>query len=298
MATENIDPRYVDIDRWPTEEAVSAILTSQQEAVAALAQQSADIAEATDAAAARLQQGAGRLIYAGAGTSGRIGVQDGVELTPTFGWPEARLAFLMAGGAAALMKTQEGAEDDQNAARADVAAIGIGPGDVLIGIAASGHTPYVLAAIAAAKAAGALTIGVANNVDTPVLALSDHGIFADTGSEVIAGSTRMKAGTAQKVVLNTLSTAIMLRLGLVYRGLMVNMQISNAKLQTRGQNMVRDLAGVDDAVAADALVQAKNDIKSAVLIALGHSPDAARTLLAKHGQNLREALAQSPSMQR
>lgn len=289
MATETIDPRYVDIDMWPTEAAVAAILASQIEAVEALRGQAPALAAASDAAAERLH-GGGRIAYAGAGTSGRIGVQDGVELTPTFGWPEARLVFLMAGGAAALMKTQEGAEDDRDAARADVAAARIGTGDVLIGVAASGRTPYVLAAVEAARAAGALTIGLANNAGTPLLAIAEHAILADTGSEVIAGSTRMKAGTAQKVALNTLSTAIMLRLGLVHRGLMVNMQVSNAKLLGRGQAMVRDLAGVDQAVAEKALAAAGNDIKLAVLLAKGLDGDAARALLERSRFNLRVAL--------
>ncbi|WP_066801146.1 N-acetylmuramic acid 6-phosphate etherase [Sphingomonas soli] len=289
MATETIDPRFVDIDNWPTQAAVEAILTSQVEAVEALKSQAGALAAATDAAADRLR-GGGRIAYAGAGTSGRIGVQDGVELTPTFGWPEARLVFLMAGGAAALMKTQEGAEDDRDAARADVAAAGIDAGDVLIGIAASGRTPYVLAAIEAANAAGALSIGVANNAGAPLLDLAQHAILADTGSEVIAGSTRMKAGTAQKVALNTLSTAIMLRLGLVHRGLMVNMQVSNAKLLARGQAMVRDIAGVDLATAERALAAAGNDIKLAVLLARGLDATAAKALLERSQFNLRTAL--------
>jgi len=289
MATETIDPRFVDIDMWPTEAAVEAILASQIEAVEALTSQTHALAAASDAAAERLR-GGGRIAYAGAGTSGRIGVQDGVELTPTFGWPEARLVFLMAGGAAALMKTQEGAEDDRDAARADVAAAGIDAGDVLIGIAASGRTPYVLAAIEAARVAGALTIGVSNNAGAPLLEAAGHAILADTGSEVIAGSTRMKAGTAQKVVLNTLSTAIMLRLGLVHRGLMVNMQVSNAKLLARGQAMVRDLAGVDPAAAEAALAAAGNDIKLAVLLARGLDAAAAKALLERSQFNLRTAL--------
>jgi N-acetylmuramic acid 6-phosphate etherase len=289
MVTETMDPRYLDIDMWPTEAAVEAILASQIEAVTVVKGQAAALAAASDAAAKRLL-GGGRIAYAGAGTSGRIGVQDGVELTPTFGWPEARLVFLMAGGPAALMKTQEGAEDDCDAARADVATAGIGAGDVLIGIAASGRTPYVLAAIEAGRKAGALTIGVANNPGAPLLGLAKHAVLADTGSEVIAGSTRMKAGTAQKVVLNTLSTAIMLRLGLVHRGLMVNMQVSNAKLLDRAQAMVRDLAGVDQVAAEKALAAAGNDIKLAVLLAKGLDAGAARALLERSHFNLRTAL--------
>lgn len=289
MATETIDPRYLDIDTWPTLDAVKTIIASQVGAVTVLEGQVGALAAASDAAAERLR-GGGRIAYAGAGTSGRIGVQDGVELTPTFGWPEARLIFLMAGGPAALMKTQEGAEDDRDAGRTDVLAAGIGVGDVLIGIAASGRTPYVLAAIQAAREAGALTIGVSNNRRTPLLDLAEHAILADTGSEVIAGSTRMKAGTAQKVVLNTLSTAIMLRLGLVHRGMMVNMQVSNAKLLARGQAMVRDIAGVDQTAAVAALAAASNDIKLAVLIARGLSVGEAGDLLARNQGNLRTAL--------
>ncbi len=289
MSTETVDPRYLDIDTWPTEAVVEAILASQIEAVAVLKGQAAALAAASDAAAERLR-GGGRIVYAGAGTSGRIGVQDGVELTPTFGWPEARLVFLMAGGPAALMKTQEGAEDNRDAACADVEAARIGARDVLIGIAASGRTPYVLAAVEVGRAAGALTIGVANNQNVPLLDRAEHAILADTGCEVIAGSTRMKAGTAQKVVLNTLSTAIMLRLGLVHHGLMVNMQVSNAKLLSRAQAMVRDIAGVDQARAETALAAAGNDIKLAVLLAKGLDAKAAWALLERSHFNLRAAL--------
>ena len=287
MATEARDPRYADIDLWPTETAVDAMLEAQIEALAALRGQTKAIAAASDAAAERLR-GGGRIVYAGAGTSGRIGVQDGVELTPTFGWPEARLLFLTAGGPAALTRTMEGAEDDAQAARDAVAASRIGPDDVVIGVAASGRTPYVLAAVEAARAAGALTIGLANNPDTPLLALAEHAILADTGSEVVAGSTRMKAGTAQKAVLNMLSTAIMLRSGLVYDGLMVAMQVSNAKLLGRGRAMVRDIAGVSDAEAEAALNTAQGHIRQAVLIAKGVADPAA--LLARHNGNLRTAL--------
>jgi N-acetylmuramic acid 6-phosphate etherase len=288
MATEAVDPRYADIDRWPTANAVEAMLEGQLAAVAALKAATNSIAAAADAAAERLRRG-GRIAYAGAGTSGRIGVQDGVELTPTFGWPEARLLFLLAGGEAALMRTQEGAEDDAEAALKAVAAHRIGPDDVLIGVAASGRTPFVLAAIEAARGTGALTIGVSNNPATPLLTAAEHAVLADTGSEAIAGSTRMKAGTAQKAALNLLSTAIMLRLGLVHRGLMVNMQVSNAKLRGRAIDMVRDLAGTDAAEAA--LEAAEWDIRRAVLVAKGVEPEAAATLLAHHGDSLSATLA-------
>lgn len=288
MATEARDPRYADVDLWPTEVAIEAMLQTQIEALAALRSQTGAIAAASDAAAERLK-GGGRIVYAGAGTSGRIGVQDGVELTPTFGWPEARLLFLTAGGPAALTRTAEGAEDDGQAGRDAVAEARIGAQDVVIGVAASGRTPYVLASVEAARAAGALTIGLANNPDTPLLALAEHAILADTGSEVVAGSTRMKAGTAQKAVLNMLSTAIMLRSGLVYDGWMVAMQVSNAKLLRRGKAMVRDIAQVSESEAEAALEAAGRDIRKAVLIAKGATD--AEGLLARHRGNLRTALA-------
>ncbi len=289
MSTEATDPRYRELDRWPTETAVEAMLEAQLAAIAALQAHTAPIAAAIDAAAERLRNG-GRIAYAGAGTSGRIGVQDGVELTPTFNWPFERLAFLIAGGPAALTRTQEGAEDSRAAAIAAVETEALGPDDVLIGVAASGRTPYVIAALEAARTAGALTIGVSNNPDTPVLAAAEYAILADTGSEVVAGSTRMKAGTAQKVTLNLISTGIMLRLGLVYHGLMVNMQVSNAKLRVRAIRMVATLAGVDEASAETALDAGGLNIKRAVLIARGLDAAEAETLLTATQGSLGAAL--------
>jgi len=289
MSTEAIDPRYVDIDQWPTALAVEAMLEGQMAAIAAIGSQTMAIAQAAEAAAARLGS-QGRLVYVGAGTSGRVAVQDGVELYPTYNWPEDRLLFLMAGGLDALTQAAEGAEDDAGAARAAVAASHIGPHDVVIGVAASGRTPFTCAAIAAAREAGALTVGVANTGATLLLEAADHGILAETGTEIIAGSTRMKAGTAQKAVLNILSTAIMLRMGLVYRGRMVNMRISNAKLRKRGEAMICDIAQVDQATAAQALDMAGQDIKLAVLIARGLDRQAAESLLAAHGDNLADAI--------
>ena len=289
MSTEAIDPRYVDIDQWPTIRAVEAMLEGQMAAIAAIGSQTGRIAQVAEAAAARL--GAhGRLVYVGAGTSGRIAVQDGVELYPTYNWPQERLLFLMAGGLAALTEAAEGAEDDADAARAEIAAAHVGPQDVVIGVAASGRTPYTVAAIAAAREAGALTVGIVNNDGTALLAAADHGLVAATGTEIVAGSTRMKAGTAQKAMLNMLSTAIMLRMGLVYRGRMVNMRISNEKLRLRGQAMVRDIAGVDMDDAARALDAVGQDIKQAVLVAMGVATEEAHRLLDIHGQNLPAAM--------
>jgi len=290
MPTETVDPRFADVDRWPTVSVVETMLEGQLAAIAALKDQTGAIAAAAEAAAARMHRG-GRLVYAGAGTSGRLAVQDGVELTPTYNWPSDRLVFLVAGGTGALMRSVEGAEDNVEVARDEVAAAEVGPDDVLIAVAASGRTPYAVAALDAARARGALTIAIANNPGTPLLAAADHPIVADTGAEIVAGSTRMKAGTAQKAALNMLSTAIMLRCGLVHRGLMVNMRISNEKLFHRARRMVATLAGIDEARAADALDLADKDLRRAVLIARGLSPRDAADRLANAGGDLGDALA-------
>ena len=274
MSTESIDPDLQDIDRWPLDKAVAAILDGQARAVAAVAAVSDAIASAATEAATCLGA-SGRIAYAGAGTSGRICVQDGVELTPTFGWPEDRLAFFLAGGSDAMMRAVEGAEDDEAAGRAAVREAGLGQSDVLIGIAASGHTPFTIGAVREARARGVLTISVANNPGSPLLEAGHHAILLDTGAEAIAGSTRLGAGTAQKAALNALSTAIMLELGLVYRGLMVNMRISNAKLERRAVAMIERVAGVTQSEARSALALAGGDIRLGVLLALGQEADAA-----------------------
>jgi N-acetylmuramic acid 6-phosphate etherase len=289
--TEDRDPRFADIDSWPTSDAVEAMLDGQIAALVAIRDATSAIAAAADAAAIRLSSG-GRLVYAGAGTSGRVAVQDGVELGPTFGWPEVRLVYLVAGGMAALTQSAEGAEDDEVAARAAVKAAQIDQNDVVIGVAASGRTPFTLAILESARAAGALTIAIANNPGAPLLAVAEHGLLAATGSEIIAGSTRMKAGTAQKAILNILSTAIMLRLGRVYRGLMVDMQVSNDKLLARAQAMVASLAACSPEVAAHALEQTNHNIKAAILVAGGASPEAAAERLAAHHGILRAAIEQ------
>lgn len=297
MSTETIDPRFVDLDRWPTERAVEAMLEGQLAALAAIHGQVRAIADAAEAAGERLRRG-GRLIYAGAGTSGRIAVQDGVELFPTYNWPRKRLVFLMAGGMDALTQSAERAEDDAEAARARIAAVAVTRDDVMIGVAASGRTPFTVTAVETARAAGALTVGVANNADVPLLAAAQHPIAIVTGSEIVAGSTRMKAGTAQKAVLNMLSTATMLRCGLVYRGMMVNMRVSNDKLHRRGQAMVRDIAGVSDEDARLALDAAGLEIKRAVLIAMGADPDRAALLLREADDDLQAALTRLSDRQR
>lgn len=289
MDTELVDPRYRDVEQWPIRQAVEAMLEGQMAAVSALQTQAAAIAAAADAAALRLEQG-GRLGFVGAGTSGRLAVLDGTELHPTFGWPAERSIFLMAGGPDALIRAKEGAEDDEETAQEQIAAHTIGPTDVVIGVAASGRTPFTVAALTAARRTGALTIGITNNTGTPLIAAAQHGVVAATGGEIIAGSTRMKAGTAQKAALNLLSSAIMLRLGLVYRGRMVAMRVSNAKLLRRAQAMVQELSGVDAAAAAHALELGGNDIRHAVLIAHGATAEVAADLLRIHRGRLQGAL--------
>jgi N-acetylmuramic acid 6-phosphate etherase len=289
ISTETVDPRFESIDIWSTSDAVEAMLEGQMAAIAAIKNQTGTIAAASEAAAQRLLRG-GRLVYVGAGTSGRIAVQDGVELGPTYGWPSDRMVFVIAGGLRALSESAEGAEDDGASSRAVLAQHSLSADDVVIGVAASGRTPFTVSAIDAARTAGALTIGIANNADAPLLTSSAFAICANTGSELVAGSTRMKAGTAQKAVLNLLSTAIMIRLGRVYRGLMINMVISNDKLLGRANAIVKHIAGCDDRTAIEAVETADRDIACAILIAKGLSLDEAVDLLAKHHHVLREAI--------
>lgn len=284
--TEHADPRYRDIDQWEDATALHAMWEGQMAAMAAVAPALPAMAQVVKAVVPRLRAG-GRLVYAGAGTSIRIAVQDGIELGPTYDWPEARTLYLIAGGTPALMQGVEGAEDNADDARAQVQAAEIGNPDVVIALAASGRTPFTLAATEAARAAGALTIGVACNAGTPLCALADHGILIDTGAEAVAGSTRMKAGSAQKAVLNLLSTQIMLRLGHVHQGLMVNMRAQNAKLRQRATGMVAQLAKVDEAAAQAALQQTGWQIKPAILVAQGHNVATARAALDAAGGVLR-----------
>ena len=223
METETPLARCADAETWSTAEALAAMLDRQAAAVAAVGEALPDLARAVEAAAARLRDGAGRLVYAGAGSSARIAAQDAAELLPTFGWPPARVAWLIAGGPGALLRSVEGAEDDAAAGDRDAAALGLAPDDVVLAVAASGVTPYTRAAQAAARRSGALTIAFANNPEAPLLAEADHPILLRTGPEFLPGSTRLGAGTAQKVALNLFSTQLMARLGRVYRGRMVGL---------------------------------------------------------------------------
>jgi N-acetylmuramic acid 6-phosphate etherase len=289
MATEDADPRFSELDAWPLAAAIEAMWDGQMSAVAAVRSALGQITVATDAAAEALKA-SGRLIYAGAGTSGRVAVQDGTELVPTFSWPPERLIYVLAGGAEAMLNSVEGAEDDAEEGVRQMDAHSVGPHDVVIGVAASGRTPFTVSLLERARERGALTIGVAGNPASALLEASEFPVLLETGSEVLAGSTRMKAGTAQKVALNLISTGIMIRLGRVYKGLMVDMQISNVKLKARAERMVAQIAGCDVGTAEAALSQSGGSIKLAVLLALGKSLDEAGRMLSASGGNLRGVL--------
>ncbi|NGO51843.1 N-acetylmuramic acid 6-phosphate etherase [Allomesorhizobium camelthorni] len=289
MATEQISPRYLNLDSWSTAEIVAAMYEGQLSAAAAVRGALDDITAAVDDAVPALQRG-GRIVYAGAGTSGRIAVQDGTELPPTFGWPADRIVYAMAGGLGALVESVEGAEDDEEAGAAAMADARIGPDDVVVGIAASGTTPFTIGALRAATIAGAVTIALANNAGAPLFVVARHRILVESGTEVIAGSTRMKAGTAQKIVLNLFSSAVMVQLGRVYLGLMVHMRASNTKLRQRAEGMIRQIVGCDAEDAARLVEQAEGDVKTAVLLGFGLDPDEAAAVLERHEGNLRHAV--------
>jgi N-acetylmuramic acid 6-phosphate etherase len=289
METERASPRYSDIDLWEPCDVLDALIEGQMAAVAAVRPVLGAIDRAAAAIEIRLRQG-GRLIYAGAGTSGRLAVQDGAELIPTFNWPPEQLLLLMAGGKEALLRSAEGVEDEVEHATKLVQYHNIGPIDVLIAVAASGTTPFTLSCQRRAKECGALTVGIANNHSTPLLHEADHPIFLDTGAEPIAGSTRMKAGTAQRVALNLLSTLTMIRLGRVHQGLMVDMQAINAKLVSRSESILSKISGRAGEEVREALQEADQSIKVAMLLLQGCSKERAHALLKQAGGNLRTAL--------
>jgi N-acetylmuramic acid 6-phosphate etherase len=291
VTTEGASARYADIEDWSTRELVSGMVESQFTAIAAVAAAGEGLAQAIDAIAARLGAN-GRIIYIGAGTSGRIGAQDGAELPPTFNWPYERAITLMAGGPGALLQAVENAEDSTTAAAEGLDALGLTPNDAVIGLAASGSTPYVVAGLEHSRAKGALTVGLYNAPGGRVGQAAEIGILLDTGHEFLSGSTRMKAGTSQKVALNIISTGVMIRLGFVYRGLMVEMRPTNAKLRERSVRMVMALTDADDATVRATLAEAGGVIKLAVVMlnkGLGRAD--AQAALDAVGGNLRKALA-------
>lgn len=266
MLTEQANPRSADLDQKTALEIVQIMNAEDATVTAAVGAALPAIAEAAEAIAGRLAAG-GRLIYVGAGTSGRLGVLDAVECVPTFSVDADRVQGVIAGGVVALTEAVEGAEDDRAAGRADLLALHLSARDAVVGIAASGRTPYVVAALETAAAAGALTVGVVCSTPAPVLDAAQIRIAVLTGPEVIAGSTRLKAGTAQKMVLNMLSSAAMVLRGKVYGNLMVDVRVTNQKLAQRARRIVAQAGQVDEDTAARLLEQTGNAVKPAIVMA-------------------------------
>ncbi len=279
-STEQRNPATVDLDQLATADLVGAIVAADAQVATAVAAVSGQIAAAVDLAVAALSAG-GRMHYVGAGTSGRLGVLDAVELFPTYHVDDDVVTAHLAGGAAAMMRAVEGAEDDPDLGAAIAAQAG--PDDLVVGIAASGRTPYVRGALATARNRGLATVLISSNPAAPLAELADVAILPDTGPEVVTGSTRMKAATAQKMVLNTLSTATMVRLGKTYSNLMVDVIATNAKLERRLVKIVELASGVDHDQAANLLGQAQGDLRVAVVAAVsGASVELARQSLQRH----------------
>ena len=289
MDTERASPRYFDLDIWAPLDIAEAMIEGQFTAVAAVRAARFALLEAALAAAERLRK-AGRLVYVGAGTSGRLAVQDGAELVPTFSWPQERLLLLIAGGRNALLRSVEGAEVAVDQAARLAQQHDIGGDDVVIAVAASGTTPFTLSCLTEAKRRGALTIGVANNRDTPILKEADHAIWLDTGAEPIAGST-LEAGTAQRITLNVFSSVVMILLGRVYDGLMVDLQAVSQKLVRRSEDILTRLTGSSGEQAREALHRANGNVKLAVLLLHGCDVKQATDLLHRADGQLRAALA-------
>jgi N-acetylmuramic acid 6-phosphate etherase len=291
LNTETPNTEHSQLDQYPTPQLVETLVADQLTAINAVRAAAPQIAAAVDAAVPRMQNG-GRLIYVGAGTSGRLGVLDSVELYPTFSWPNERAVALLAGGIDAMFVAVEGAEDDLDQGAADLRAQKPTANDVVLLLAASGRTPYVLGALRAARELGALTVGFANNPDSPVAGEAEIGVTLDTGTEIISGSTRLKAGTSQKIALNTFSSSLMVRLNKVYGNLMVDLKPTNAKLVVRAVRLTMIATGASEEQARAVLEECGFHVKVAV-VALKRqtSVGQARALLdAAHG-SVRQALA-------
>lgn len=290
LNTETPATQHASLDQYPTAELVNVLVDDQFQAVDAVRAAAPAIGAAVAAALPRMQAG-GRLVYVGAGTSGRLGVLDSVELYPTFSWPHERAVALLAGGNGAMFVAVEGAEDDVAQGAADIAGARVDADDVVLLVAASGATPYVLGALRAARAAGALTIGFANNPGAPVAQEADIGIVLDTGAEAISGSTRLKAGTSQKIALNTFSSALMVRLNKVYGNLMVDLKATNAKLVRRAVRLTVFATGAEEADARAVLEQCGFHVKVAIVALSRNIPvEQARALLETAHGSVRQAL--------
>ncbi|MBV8354922.1 MAG: N-acetylmuramic acid 6-phosphate etherase [Candidatus Eremiobacteraeota bacterium] len=287
--TEGVDPATQGLDALGTLELVETLTRAHGRAVEAVARAAPLLAEAVDAIVVRLNAGA-TLHYVGAGTSGRLGVLDAAEQPPTFGTPPEKVRAHIAGGPDALVRAVEGAEDDAGAARRDLAGQ-VRSGDVVVGISASGGAAYVIAALEVVRQIGTFAIALTNAPGSPICGVADLAIVLDTGAEPLAGSTRMVAGTAQKIALNALSTAVMIRLGKTYDNLMVDLMASNEKLRRRALRIVKMLANLDEEQAAAALEAAGGNVKVAVVM-MRHDvdPGEAEKILEAHGGALRPAL--------
>lgn len=290
LLTEQTNPASDSIDTQPAEEILRIINAEDRKVAEAVEREIPAIARAVDAIVAAMERG-GRLFYIGAGTSGRLGVLDASECPPTFSVPPGLVQGIMAGGMDALWKSTEATEDDPDAGVHDLQQRRFAATDVLVGIAASGRTPYVLGAIAEARRMGAATVGISCTPDSELARLAEIAITPLAGPEVLAGSTRLKAGTAQKLVLNMLSTAAFIRLGFTYRNLMVNVQPTNAKLVDRACRIIVRATGVDYDRASRLLAEAGNDVRTAIVMEKkGVGRDAAREALEAAGGRISQAL--------
>ena len=288
--TEERNPLTRDIDTLSTLDMLTLINAEDQKVALSVRDELPNIATAVDAITARLQRG-GRLIYIGAGTSGRLGVLDASECPPTFGTSPELVLGLIAGGLSALTDAVEGAEDDREGGAADIAELDANENDCVIGIAASGHTPYACGGLQEAKKRGALTVSITCNRPSSLEELAEIGIAPVVGPEVISGSTRLKAGTAQKMVLNMISTAVMIRLGKTYTNLMVDVQPTNAKLRQRARRIVAEATGLDLQRATKILSACNGEVKTAIVAILaGISPELARIRLHETGGYVRKAI--------
>jgi N-acetylmuramic acid 6-phosphate etherase len=290
LVTEQVDPRYARIDTASVAELAALMNEADAEVPAAVRAALPQIVPAIEAVAERVRAG-GRLLYVGAGTPGRIGVLDASECPPTFGTPPELVRGIIAGGRDAVFAAQEGVEDDEDAGRATIAGEDVSPLDSVVGLAASGRTPFVVAAVAEARGRGALTVGLSCNTGTPLSATAEHAIEVPVGGEVVAGSTRLKAGTAQKLVLNMFSTIVMVRLGKTYGNLMVDLHASNAKLRERATRTVMTVTGASRDRAAEALEASDMRVKLAVLrLHSGLDEEQATARLAAADGRLRAAM--------
>ncbi|MEZ0583210.1 N-acetylmuramic acid 6-phosphate etherase [Erwinia sp. STN24] len=289
--TRNADT--MDLDSLSTLEMVTKFNDQDATVAAAVRRTLPQVAQAVDAAAASLQEG-GRLIYMGAGTSGRLGVLDASECPPTFGVPHGLVVGVIAGGPGALLKAVEGAEDDEQLGVSDLQALKLTPQDMVVGLAASGRTPYVIGALRFARQSGCRTAAISCNPASPIAHEAAIAISPVVGPEALTGSTRLKSGTAQKLVLNMISTGAMVKIGKVYQNLMVDMQATNVKLVDRACRMVCQATGCEREEAERALRQTAYEVKTAILMVLsGVDATKAATLLAEHGGFLRAALQAS-----